>query len=60
MPGGHSSRSFFSSDFGDLRRILIRHQPEAEFRAGFGRQDGFRAFALIAACQPVDGERRPR
>ena len=59
MPGGHSSRKQLSQRRGDLLRILIRHQAEAELRAGPGRQHRLGPFALIAAPEAVDVEGRP-
>ena len=44
---------------GDLVRILIRHQAEAELGPGPRRQHRLGPFALIAAPQAVDVERRP-
>src|SRR5262249_48734168 len=33
---------------------LIGHEPECEFRAGPGRDDGFAALALVTAGEAVD------
>ena len=59
MPLGHISHSLRFERFGDFLRILIRHQAKAEFRARPRRQNRFGSFALIAAGEPVDIERRP-
>ena len=44
---------------GDLVGILPRHQAKAELGPGPGGQDRLGPFALIAAPQAVDVERRP-
>ncbi len=59
IPLGQSSHSLRFERLGDFRRVLIRHQAKAEFRARPRGQNRLRSFALIAACEAVDIERRP-
>jgi hypothetical protein len=44
----------------DFVRILMGNKTRGEFRVGFRRNDGFSAFALIAAPNAIQLERWPR
>ena len=59
MPGGHKRAQIAAPGRAAIFcGILPRHEPEAELGPGPGGQDRLGPFALIAAPQAVDVERR--